>query len=66
MITGGYDDAVKENVEVYTSLRAHARDVGLIEGVDIHFRRSISSSERSCLLARSNALLYTRIMSILA
>jgi len=74
VIAGGYDDAVDENIEYLLFLKSRCDQLGLryvderwkagdavtTEGpVSVVFRVSISSAERTALLAQAAALLYT-------
>ena len=69
VIAGGYDTRVLENVEHLRELKQRADTLGLTHGdgdvalgaatVDVVFRTSIPGAERSALLARATALLYT-------
>jgi len=74
VIAGGYDDAVDENIEYLLFLKSRCDQLGLryiderwrvgsavpADGpVSVVFRVSISSAERTALLAQAAALLYT-------
>ena len=58
VVAGGYDQAVRENVEHYQELLALAEQKG-IPKKNIRFLRSISNAARTAILQNSKILIYT-------
>lgn len=58
LIAGGYDPAVRENVEHYTEL-VNLADAKRIPHKNIRFLRSVSNDVRTMLMKKSQVLLYT-------
>jgi len=58
IVAGGYDEAVRENVEHYRELVELAQKRG-ISDKNIRFLRSISNAARTAILQNSKVMLYT-------
>lgn len=55
IIAGGYDESLRENIEVYAKLNEYIKDRDL----NILFLRNIQNEERSILFRVANVVLYT-------